>query len=130
MKLENVLKLESEVNLKNEMFVSMENEMFVSTENEMFVMTDIATQFQFHRTDLVICCHSREGKAPYYSQINTEDPRYFWIIQETCGCIHFIELLQQRCVIGGHVSLRISKLLLHFHDHHILVINSGYIVYN
>ena len=56
MKLENLLKLESEVNLKNEMFVSMEN--------EMFVMTDFVTHFQFHRTDLVICCHSREGKSP------------------------------------------------------------------
>ena len=25
---------------------------------------------KFHRTDLVICSHSREGKIPSYSQIN------------------------------------------------------------
>ena len=24
---------------------------------------------KFHRTDLVICSHSREGKTPFYSQI-------------------------------------------------------------
>ena len=26
---------------------------------------------KFQRTDLAICCHSREGKTPSYSQINT-----------------------------------------------------------
>ena len=26
---------------------------------------------KLHRTDLVICSHSREGKSPSYSQINT-----------------------------------------------------------
>ena len=26
---------------------------------------------KFHRLDLVICNHSREGKNPFYSQINT-----------------------------------------------------------
>ena len=25
---------------------------------------------KFHRTDLVICSHSREGRTPSYSQIN------------------------------------------------------------
>ena len=28
---------------------------------------------KFHRTDLVICSHSREGKTPSYSQMNTVD---------------------------------------------------------
>ena len=30
---------------------------------------------KFHRTDLVICSHPREGKTPSYSQINTVNAR-------------------------------------------------------
>ena len=29
---------------------------------------------KLHRTDLVFCCHSREGKIPFYSRINTVTP--------------------------------------------------------
>ena len=33
---------------------------------------------KLHRTDLIICTHSREGKTPFYSRINTVlYPDYF-----------------------------------------------------
>ena len=48
------------------------------------------TQFiaKFHRTDLVICSHSREGKTLSHSQINYDTGRIsrFWVRSELACC--------------------------------------------
>ena len=38
---------------------------------ELFRKGNTCVKAKFHRTDLVICSHSREGKTPSYSKINT-----------------------------------------------------------
>ena len=57
---------------------------------------------KFHRTDLhvVICTHSREGKIPSYSRINT-------VVQT------FITLLLKEQSVGAHTVYLVMPVLLH-----------------
>ena len=60
---------------------------------------------KFHETDLDIWSHSREGKTPSYSQINTVITKYFLVLQMelplyfaalSSGCIE--EYLLQKAI--------------------------------